>query len=652
MGDGYVGGTYKDGGLVNGYDCGQLRIWSWKNSTLTLEKSQEWYTFSGGMTHASSVIASDVDADGWPEIITGGYVWNETGSWRFYINGQLRIWSWNGTVLNLETSREWLATNQTSIPPREGSSVTGVQVSSIFAADVDSDGKQEIVTGANAWGDSSQLAIWSWNGATLTLEKSLEWRSLAGVTRINSLFVADVDSDGKQELITVGYVRNGTLVYVYHVQFRVWSWNNSTLTLERSQECTNNTYLNSVFVADIDSDYMPEIITGGYAYENYSWKGQLMIWSTGTAISDFKPFFATNNVRLVYPSDSSSKPLGCGAAMVSDWLASMAVSTKLTNYTEGLDTSSAFVNQTSGRPVGLPSSGIVSFGGPFVNPLVKYAESNLALRANRAPVRFYYDSAKGAFTFQHLDGSSIPGASLPSSVINHGEDMFVVESYRDGAGRFILLCYGFGWKGTYAAGKYFQTVVYPHLGSFDANWVIVRWEDSNGDGFVNNPGDGDLYSVVASGRGTKGTVYVESAAAKLQLSSSWVEVSDVSSWSETAMKASSSSPNNGWLYGPYITSESNGTTMLGRSYIVRFMLRVSSNLSPSNVFYVDVCCNLGLVLASRSIKGSDFAASDSWQSFELSFTVPNTLTSGLEFRVMNKNHGITDVYVDQVQIRR
>jgi len=284
-----------------------------------------------------------------------------------------------------------------------------------------------------------------------------------------------------------------------------------------------------------------------------------------------------------------------------------------------------------------------------VNPIVKRAESDSTLGVDRAPIMFY--NGGSTFCFQYRNGTNVPGASLPLSVINHDQDLFIIEVYKDGNGRYFLLWYGFGWKGTYAAGKYFHTVMYPQIGSYDVNWLVARWEDSNGDGFVNNPGDGDSYTVVASGRRMERTVYVENASDKYQLSSSWVKA-DISSWSGTAMKASSSSPNSDRLYGPYITSEFNGTSMLGKSYSVSFMLKVSSNLSPNNVVYVDVCCNLGEVLASRSIKGNDFAGSNSWQSFELNFTVPSSLTSGLEFRVKNQNHGITDAYADQIQVRR
>ena len=133
--------------------------------------------------------------------------------------------------------------------------------------------------------------------------------------------------------------------------------------------------------------------------------------------SEFDLFFNTGPVRVIYPSsDVLSKPLGCGAASVSDWLASMAVSTKLTNYTEGLDIGD-FVNQTSGRPLGLQGTGIVTFGGQFVNPVVKYAESDSTPLADRAPNGFY--NGGSIFYFQYSNGTNIPGANLPVSIINH-----------------------------------------------------------------------------------------------------------------------------------------------------------------------------------------------------------------------------------------
>jgi hypothetical protein len=211
----------------------------------------------------------------------------------------------------------------------------------------------------------------------------------------------------------------------------------------------------------------------------------------------FDGLFNFNDVQMVYPSEQTPKPLGCVAALVSDWLSSAFISTKLSSFNEGVDTDSNFVNQANGKPLGATSKSIISFGGPVVNPIVKYAESDSTPAADRAPLKFHADS--GTFYFQQKDSSSIAGANLPASVINNNMDMFLIESYKDDDGRYILLCYGFGWKGTYAAGKYFEAEIYPHLSEYPFSWIIVKWEDTNANGFVNNAVDGDTYTIVASG---------------------------------------------------------------------------------------------------------------------------------------------------------
>ena len=146
------------------------------------------------------------------------------------------------------------------------------------------------------------------------------------------------------------------------------------------------------------------------------------------------------------------------------------------------------------------------------------------------------------------------------------------------------------------------------------------------------------------------TAYMEGAFNKPQSGSSWTKVCDYSSWSGQVMKASVASVNDGWLYGPYITTEWSGESMLGRSYTAFFRLKVTNRTSTSNVVYIDVCCNAGAVLSSMSIKASDFSSSNTWQSFPLTFTVPGSLLAGLEFRVRNLNNGVTDVFADQMRI--
>jgi hypothetical protein len=182
--------------------------------------------------------------------------------------------------------------------------------------------------------------------------------------------------------------------------------------------------------------------------------------------------------------------------MVSDWLSSAFISTKLENAEEGTDTNSAFVNPISGKLIGDANTGVISFGGSVVNSIVSRAENGATTAADRAPIKFYANA--GAFYFQHYDGASITDANLPASVINNDQDMFIIESYVYSNGRYTLLCYGFGWKGTYAAGKYFETEIYPNLSYYPYSWIIVKWEDTNANGLVNTIADGDTYTLIAT----------------------------------------------------------------------------------------------------------------------------------------------------------
>jgi len=211
----------------------------------------------------------------------------------------------------------------------------------------------------------------------------------------------------------------------------------------------------------------------------------------------FHDAFADAPVRMIYPSDSGSKPLGAAAASVSDWLASSFLYATLGNVTEGLDIDPEYVDQTTGGPLGTPGTGVVSFGGPIVNPVVRRAETPFGPLEDRAPVRFHVEGE--TLSFQERDGTPIPGASLRLVEVSRRKDLFVIEAYSDSEGRHILLCYGLGWKGTYAAGKYYFKAIHGAPSTYPHAWMVILWEDLNGDGFVNALGDGDSYTVIATG---------------------------------------------------------------------------------------------------------------------------------------------------------
>lgn len=296
---------------------------------------------------------------------------------------------------------------------------------------------------------------------------------------------------GEEKKVPI-YVRNeGSSVFVLIPMLVNWQADNTSNCMAFSSEKPRIRPGERVLVT-------LDLLIFSNATEMSGFNFDIVLALTSVTIGDFDALFATNpNVRMIYPSDDAVKPLQCKPAMVSDWTASAFVFTKLSNVLEGLDTQASFVNQTSGRPVGASGTGLVSFGGVVVNPVVKYSESGSTPQSSRAPIRFLDQNP--VFYFQYWNGSSIPGANMSVSVINGPQDMFVIEIFSDGGGRYIMLCYGFGWQGTYAAGKYFDTVIYPGLSSHSESWIIVKWADTNGNGFVNAPGDGDTYTVIAKG---------------------------------------------------------------------------------------------------------------------------------------------------------
>ncbi len=203
--------------------AGQIRIWHWNGTELSLQANREWQTIpntyaltsAGGIqgnTVVNNVKIGDVDADGTREIITGGFTYDGEK-----VNGQLRIWNLTAQTIGLEASYEW-------------SSEYITEVKSITLNDVDKDGNTEIVTSGVTAGQTSftenatitenaQLKVWSWNGTNLSLKQSVDWTVGEGVCAWN-VASGDIDKDGTVEIVTVGcmYVTN-----LCDPDMRIWS---------------------------------------------------------------------------------------------------------------------------------------------------------------------------------------------------------------------------------------------------------------------------------------------------------------------------------------------------------------------------------------------------------------------------------------------
>ncbi len=271
----------------------QLRIWNWDGSVLTMEKSEEWMFTLNQNTYGRDVAIEDVDGDGAKEIITAGYAYDGT---RY--NGQLRIWNWDGTTLTLEKSEEWYAT-----APTYGTTY----VYAVTVGDVDGDGANEIITGGQTrepfdgttnTRNVAQLRIWNWDGSALNLEKTQEWYYTAykyGTTEVYDVAVDDADGDGVTEILTVGETYDGKWDWG---QLRIWSWNAGILNLEKSHEWISQIdlvyveeYTYGVATGDVDSDGTKEIVTVGYLNEDYNGDdyATLYIWSwDGASLSEEK----------------------------------------------------------------------------------------------------------------------------------------------------------------------------------------------------------------------------------------------------------------------------------------------------------------------------------------------------------------------------
>lgn len=213
-------------------------------------------------------------------------------------------------------------------------------------------------------------------------------------------------------------------------------------------------------------------------------------------ISGFVPRFKTNPyTKVVYPSDEEGKAYDRVPAMVSDWTASAFVSTKLDSYIEGLDTEEGFIERLQGESTAKVDYNLITFGGPIVNVVVYYYESQGIAPVAHGSVPGAAGEGEPWSQWYLANGSSITESAMEFDEHN---DLFLVEVFTDRRGREVFICYGVTWKGTYAAGKYFDSVIYPELESIQEHWMIVKWHDNNGDGFVNGPDSGDQYTVLAS----------------------------------------------------------------------------------------------------------------------------------------------------------
>jgi len=262
--------------VTGGYftdECKIAQLIVWDGETLALEGIQAWYWT--GDTPINSVGVGNLDEDEALEIVTGGYYFDG-----FRKVAQLVVW--DGATLAVEGLTTWYWTGDT-------------EITSLKVEDIDGDGSAEIITGGyynDGVRDIAQLVVW--NGSTLSALRITGWY-WTGNTRINDIDVKNLDDDLTKEIITAGYFTDECKIAQLIV------WDGETLDVEKltSWFWTNDTVINSVSCADIDSDAEVEIVTGGYYNDNNRDIAQLVIWnSKSMSVERLTRWYWTNDTRI------------------------------------------------------------------------------------------------------------------------------------------------------------------------------------------------------------------------------------------------------------------------------------------------------------------------------------------------------------------
>ena len=120
-------------------------------------------------------------------------------------------------------------------------------------------------------------------------------------------------------------------------------------------------------------------------------------------------------------------------------------------------------------------------------------------------------------------------------------------------------------------------------------------------------------------------------------------VNDASANGGTCMFRPANSAGGTIWAGPYVP-------VAAGNYLFQVRLKVAANTSNANLFMLDIVSQYGYIVHGAIwISPSMFKASNEWQLISIPVAIPHGITN-LEMRGMNYQPGVTDVYVDYVQL--
>ena len=117
----------------------------------------------------------------------------------------------------------------------------------------------------------------------------------------------------------------------------------------------------------------------------------------------------------------------------------------------------------------LSSKSIVVLGGPTPNWVVDYYE-----RTGQTPLKLYRGTTDIGFQTQ----AGTVAYTIPKTTDFTHNDIFVVMTFQDTNGNFVLIIYGLEWRGSFAGGIYFRAVIKPNLATATASAYVFKWTDA------------------------------------------------------------------------------------------------------------------------------------------------------------------------------
>lgn len=202
-----------------------------------------------GEVRLYSAVISDLDGDGAPELVAGGYMAEEDG---------------RRSTVPIYTARNgaWARLAEAGWSEGPASLIRNVAV-----ADVDGDGREDIValgrTGDSARTARARLAVLGLRDGAVKHLAEAEWNTVE-YTHGYGLDVGDLDGDGKLEIVSAGFQHDGARETGY---VRVWSMARGGLRL-RSETILDGVgeasmRINAVAIADLDGGGAAEVVVAG-----------------------------------------------------------------------------------------------------------------------------------------------------------------------------------------------------------------------------------------------------------------------------------------------------------------------------------------------------------------------------------------------------